>query len=224
MKPGKSTQTAVIAVAVIVLVAGLLYAAHMGAGPEATANAATVATAPEACTGMCAGCPVAVASGCAHADTVACADCPQAQEGEAPVASVEVTPATPAATAPAEVRLETPQTALEPATPAVRESPVPAPAPRVEADLPEPAPAPAVAAQPTEPARIAPADPAPAPAAATAAHVDQDACIGCGRCVDAAPDAFGMNSETGRAFVKPGASAASIEAGAAACPVDAVVR
>ena len=53
-------------------------------------------------------------------------------------------------------------------------------------------------------------------------YVDQDKCIGCGKCVRVAPDAFEMNTQTKKAEIKPGAPAASVCKGAKACPVGAV--
>lgn len=72
---------------------------------------------------------------------------------------------------------------------------------------------------------LAGTDQCPVFAAAEAAdkpHVDAVKCIGCNKCVRVAPDAFAMDAKTGKAYVKPGASAASVAKGARACPVDAV--
>ncbi len=60
--------------------------------------------------------------------------------------------------------------------------------------------------------------------ASSTPRVDADKCIGCQKCVRVAPDAFKMNTGTKKAEVKPGAPAGSIEKGAKACPVDAVIR
>jgi ferredoxin len=56
------------------------------------------------------------------------------------------------------------------------------------------------------------------------AEVNADRCIGCGRCVHAAPEAYRMNSETGKAEVIEGAPAEAVERGAEACPVGAIDR
>jgi len=56
------------------------------------------------------------------------------------------------------------------------------------------------------------------------ARVIPDKCVGCGRCVAAAPEAFAWDETNRKASVKPDAPAAGIEAGIAACPVDAIVR
>jgi ferredoxin len=58
--------------------------------------------------------------------------------------------------------------------------------------------------------------------AADKPYVDAAKCIGCNKCVRVAPDAFAMDAKTGKAYVKPGASAASVTRGEKACPVDAV--
>ncbi|MFP3904476.1 MAG: 4Fe-4S domain-containing protein [Armatimonadota bacterium] len=55
-------------------------------------------------------------------------------------------------------------------------------------------------------------------------YVDADKCIGCGRCVRVAPEAFEINSDTAKAEVKDGAPADMVEKGARACAVDAVVQ
>ncbi|MGI5818509.1 MAG: ferredoxin [Armatimonadota bacterium] len=60
--------------------------------------------------------------------------------------------------------------------------------------------------------------------ASTAPSVDAERCVGCVRCVNVAPEAFRMNSETRKAEVIAGAPAAAIERGAKACPVDAVIH
>ncbi|MFW5868936.1 MAG: ferredoxin [Armatimonadota bacterium] len=52
--------------------------------------------------------------------------------------------------------------------------------------------------------------------------VDPERCIGCVRCVNVGPEAFRMNSETGKAEVIEGASAEDLHRGACACPVDAI--
>jgi ferredoxin len=59
-------------------------------------------------------------------------------------------------------------------------------------------------------------------AAAETAHVDQDRCIGCVRCVNVAPDAFRINPDTGKAELIDTAPADAIARGARACPVDAI--
>ncbi len=56
------------------------------------------------------------------------------------------------------------------------------------------------------------------------AEVNADRCIGCGRCVQAAPEAYRMNPETGKAEIIEGAPAEAIERGAKACPVGAIDR
>lgn len=52
--------------------------------------------------------------------------------------------------------------------------------------------------------------------------VDASACIGCRRCVAVAPGAFRMNPQTKKAETIPGAPAAALRRGAAACPVHAI--
>jgi len=64
--------------------------------------------------------------------------------------------------------------------------------------------------------------PTAAQPAATTVTVDAAACIGCKRCVAVAPEAFRMNAKTNKAEIIPGAPAAAIKRGAAACPVDAI--
>jgi len=54
------------------------------------------------------------------------------------------------------------------------------------------------------------------------AKVDPDKCVGCGRCVSAAPEAFAWDETRRVATVKADASAAAIERGIKACPVDAI--
>jgi len=49
-------------------------------------------------------------------------------------------------------------------------------------------------------------------------------CVGCGKCVAAAPEAFTMDSQTGQAQIKPGAPADAIARGARACPVGAITQ
>lgn len=51
-----------------------------------------------------------------------------------------------------------------------------------------------------------------------------DRCFGCGQCVKAAPDAFRINPQTGKAEVIPGAPADAVARGAAACPIGAIKR
>ncbi len=58
----------------------------------------------------------------------------------------------------------------------------------------------------------------------TCATVVAGRCIGCGRCVAAAPEAFSMNPQTGKAEIKPGAPADAIARGAKACPVGAITQ
>jgi len=53
-------------------------------------------------------------------------------------------------------------------------------------------------------------------------YVDTDRCIGCGKCVKVAPDAFAIDRKTSKAYVKGGAPCASVAKGAKACPVGAV--
>lgn len=55
-------------------------------------------------------------------------------------------------------------------------------------------------------------------------HVDSSKCIGCGKCVKVAPEAFEIDTDTGKAKIKDGASQEAIERGAKACPVDAIVK
>lgn len=59
-------------------------------------------------------------------------------------------------------------------------------------------------------------------AAEACATVDAARCIGCGKCVAVAPEAYRMNPQTGRAEIKPGAPADAIARGARVCPVKAV--
>lgn len=54
------------------------------------------------------------------------------------------------------------------------------------------------------------------------ASVDAERCIGCARCVNIAPEAFAMDSETKKAKVVEGASPEAVHRGAQACPVDAI--
>lgn len=49
-------------------------------------------------------------------------------------------------------------------------------------------------------------------------------CIGCGRCVAAAPEAFAINPQTGKAEIKAGAPADAIARGVRACPVGAIAQ
>ncbi len=56
------------------------------------------------------------------------------------------------------------------------------------------------------------------------AGVDAEKCIGCVRCVNVSPEAFRMNSDTGKAEVIAGAPAEGIARGAQACPVHAVTQ
>ena len=65
---------------------------------------------------------------------------------------------------------------------------------------------------------------APTPAEHTTPHVDASKCVGCGKCVEAAPDAFEMDAATRKAKVKDGAANQDIERGASVCPTNAVVR
>lgn len=56
------------------------------------------------------------------------------------------------------------------------------------------------------------------------AYVDQDACIGCGLCVETCPDVFEMDDEKAKVVTDPvpsGAEDACKEA-ASACPVEAI--
>lgn len=55
-----------------------------------------------------------------------------------------------------------------------------------------------------------------------AVSVDPAACIGCQRCVAVAPEAYRMDPQTRKAETIAGASAAALEAGARACPVNAI--
>jgi len=59
-------------------------------------------------------------------------------------------------------------------------------------------------------------------ASASESTLDTDKCIGCVRCVNVSPEAFRMNSETGKAELIPGAPAECVERGALACPVHAI--
>ncbi len=65
------------------------------------------------------------------------------------------------------------------------------------------------------------ASPPAAEPAAVALTVDAAACVGCKRCVAVAPTAYRMDPQTRKAEAIPGASAAGLEAGARACPVNA---
>jgi len=65
------------------------------------------------------------------------------------------------------------------------------------------------------------------PAAAAAAkkpYVDASKCIGCGKCVRVAPEAFEIDKKTGKAKIKVGASKVAVARGAKVCPVDAVIQ
>ena len=55
------------------------------------------------------------------------------------------------------------------------------------------------------------------------AKVDPDKCVGCGRCVAAAPEAFAWDETRRVATVKPDAPAAAVERGIKACPVDGAI-
>lgn len=55
------------------------------------------------------------------------------------------------------------------------------------------------------------------------AKVDPDKCVGCGRCVKAAPEAFAWDEANSVAKVKPDAPAAAIERGIKACPIDGAI-
>ncbi len=67
-------------------------------------------------------------------------------------------------------------------------------------------------------------DKCPAAAAAKKPYVDASKCIGCGKCVRVAPEAFEIDKKTGKAKIKVGASKAAVARGAKVCPVDAVVQ
>jgi len=56
------------------------------------------------------------------------------------------------------------------------------------------------------------------------AQVNADRCIGCGKCVRVAPEAFEINPETGKAEIRDGAPQDAVERGAQACPVGAIDR
>lgn len=56
------------------------------------------------------------------------------------------------------------------------------------------------------------------------AYVDAGKCVGCDKCVKAAPEAFELDEDSGKASIKEGASEQAIERGAEACPVGAVVK
>jgi ferredoxin len=56
--------------------------------------------------------------------------------------------------------------------------------------------------------------------------VDQEKCIGCGACAMYAPDAFEMDSETGKSKVKEGAGStdrAKVDEAKNACPTQAII-
>lgn len=55
------------------------------------------------------------------------------------------------------------------------------------------------------------------------AKVDPDKCVGCGRCVKAAPEAFAWDEANHVAKVKPDAPAAAVERGIKACPIDGAI-
>ena len=55
------------------------------------------------------------------------------------------------------------------------------------------------------------------------AKVDPDKCVGCGRCVKAAPEGFAWDAAHKVATVKPDAPAAAIERGIKACPIDGAI-
>ena len=55
------------------------------------------------------------------------------------------------------------------------------------------------------------------------AKVDPDKCVGCGRCVKAAPEGFAWDEARGVATVKSDAPAAAIERGIKACPIDGAI-
>lgn len=56
------------------------------------------------------------------------------------------------------------------------------------------------------------------------ATVDESRCVGCGKCVAVAPEAFEIDPETGKAKIKDGASGEDINRGARACPVGAIKK
>ena len=56
------------------------------------------------------------------------------------------------------------------------------------------------------------------------AKVDPDKCVGCGRCVKAAPEAFAWDATRRVATVKPDAPSTGIERGIKICPVDAITH
>lgn len=56
--------------------------------------------------------------------------------------------------------------------------------------------------------------------------IDQQKCVGCGSCAVAAPNAFVLDSNVGKAKVKEGwekVSAEDLHRACAACPVQAIV-
>jgi ferredoxin len=56
-----------------------------------------------------------------------------------------------------------------------------------------------------------------------AARIDAERCVGCARCVNVAPEAYRMNPDTEKAELIEGAPREAVEAGAKACPVDAII-
>lgn len=56
------------------------------------------------------------------------------------------------------------------------------------------------------------------------ATVDASRCVGCGKCVAVAPEAFEIDPETGKAKIKDGASQEDIARGIRACPVGAIKK
>lgn len=61
-------------------------------------------------------------------------------------------------------------------------------------------------------------------APASAWRVDQDRCIGCGRCAAQYPEAFELDPTTGKARIKPDAKEEDLAGAAQICPMQAISR
>lgn len=64
--------------------------------------------------------------------------------------------------------------------------------------------------------------PSPGACEADTAHINQDKCVKCLRCVQVAPEAYELDAATGTVRIRPDAPAEDVERGAQACPVHAV--